>query len=63
MKSQNDLILEHLKKGKTLTSLQALEKFGCFRLASRIVDLHKRGIDVKARTMVSNKKHYSQYYL
>ncbi len=37
--SQNAQILKWLKSGKTLTALQALEKFGCWRLAARIDDL------------------------
>jgi hypothetical protein len=40
-KSQEDRIFEWLKKGKTLTPLQALQKFCCFRLSSRIYDLKK----------------------
>ena len=34
-KSQEDNILEHLKQGNRITPLDALYKFGCFRLASR----------------------------
>lgn len=41
--SQCDMILGWLKDGHTLTSLQALQMFGCFRLASRIHDLRQRG--------------------
>ena len=41
MKSQNERILAHLKKGKKITPLDALEKFGCFRLAARISDYEK----------------------
>lgn len=34
--SQEAKIMRHLNSGKTLTGLQALKKFGCFRLAARI---------------------------
>lgn len=37
--SHNDLIFRHLKSGKTLTWLQALNKFGCGRLSARIYDI------------------------
>lgn len=41
--TQCNRILAHLKKGLTITSLEALQMFGCMRLASRISDLRKRG--------------------
>jgi hypothetical protein len=53
MKSQNALILAHLKRGKHLTAIKALEMFGCFRLASRINDLRNMGhsiVTVKTKT-------------
>lgn len=48
MKSQNQKILAHLYRGRTLTAIQALERFGCFRLAARIVELKRRGHKIKA---------------
>ena len=45
--SQNTRIKEWQNDGNTLTPLQALEKFGCFRLASRIHDLRQDGLDVQ----------------
>lgn len=41
--SQNDMILEYLKLGHPLTSLEALRHFDCLRLASRISDLRRKG--------------------
>lgn len=41
--NQNQVILEYLKTGKTLTPLQALNKFGCFRLAARVYSLRQDG--------------------
>jgi len=37
--TQTEVILDFLLKGGKLTALQALDKFGCFRLASRINDI------------------------
>lgn len=37
--SQTKLIAQWLKEGKTLTQMDALNMFGCFRLASRISDI------------------------
>jgi len=43
METQNAQILHHLKQGKTISPVEALNKFGCFRLAGRIFDLKKDG--------------------
>lgn len=47
--SQLDQILAVLESGGTLTALDALEDFGCSRLASRITDLKRRGVPVASR--------------
>lgn len=44
--SQRVRILAYLKHGKHLTSLDALKKFQCMRLASRIYDLHEAGHNI-----------------
>lgn len=44
--SQIDRILAVLESGGTLTALDALEDFGCSRLASRITDLKRKGYPV-----------------
>jgi len=59
--SQSDLILFHMMDGSTLTSLEALKKFGCFRLAARIGDLKKDGHKIQKRTITVNKKKIAQY--
>lgn len=41
--SQTDAILTYLKTGKALTPLEALSRFGCFRLAARIKELREDG--------------------
>lgn len=56
--SQNKAILSYLKGGNKLTSLLALELFGCMRLPSRIYDLKKADIKIKDRfiTLTSGKR-------
>ena len=62
--SQNELILDYLQSGHTLTALEALDKFACFRLASRITDLKKMGYAIESRVVtLSNKKRIAEYYL
>tara|TARA_R100000808_G_scaffold24737_1_gene57946 strand:- start:3363 stop:3548 length:186 start_codon:yes stop_codon:yes gene_type:complete len=60
--SQTDQILQALKNGDRVTSLGALERFGCFRLAARIGELRQKGHPIKMR-MVGDKKKYAEYSL
>lgn len=49
-RTQCDRIKYHLLKGGELTQLDALNRYGCSRLASRIHDLKAReGMDIKKR--------------
>lgn len=43
METQNAQILHYLKQGKTISPLEALNMFGCFRLAGRILIYAKMG--------------------
>jgi len=51
--SQKQRIKQHLQKGKTITQMQALRKWRCFRLSARINEIRNDGIDVRT-TMVDN---------
>lgn len=51
--SQTDLILEYLLNGGKLTALDALDKFGCFRLGARIWDIRSMGYEVDKQTIVT----------
>lgn len=59
-------ILAWLQQGKTITSLDALNLFGCMRLASRIHELRcDYGYDIKS-LMVEDPitgKRYAKYWL
>ena len=60
--SQNKQIADYLNKGKKLTPIDALNKFGCFRLAARIADLRNEGMNIVTRTIkMENKKQIAQY--
>ena len=55
MRTQNEKILKYLQTHKRgLTAMQALDKFGCMRLASRISDLRKVGYII-SREMIAVK--------
>lgn len=61
--TQNDAIKEHLLSGKPITPLDALQNYGCFRLASRIDELRKAGMDIETVTIKRNNKRYASYVL
>lgn len=63
-KSQCAMILAYLMAGHRLTSLEAIDFFGCARLASRVNDLRNRGHNVqKQMIVVESGKHVAQYYI
>lgn len=63
------LIRERLLSGGSITPLEALRDFGCYRLASRISDLKKEGLNIK-KTMEKSVSRvtgltvrYARYFL
>ncbi len=64
MNTQAENILAYLKAGGTLTPLDALERFGCFRLGARVFDLRERGYDIiSERLTVPGGKVVAKYSL
>ena len=66
--TQNKLILQHLEEGHSITAIEALRDFGCFRLASRINDLRNQGnLILKRNKTVLTRKNgnvtVAEYYL
>jgi hypothetical protein len=60
--SQTKQIANYLNKGRKLTTLDALNKFGCFRLAARISDLRNDGMNIVTKIIkLDNKKQVAQY--
>ncbi len=55
-------ILTHLCD-RPITPLEALNRYGCFRLAARIKDLRAQGHDIRTETVRTNGKAYAQYRL
>jgi len=53
-KSQN-----HLKSGKSITPLEALQKYGSFRLADRIFVLRKEGYNIVTNNIYENGKTFA----
>ena len=61
--SQNEKILAALKRGP-LTPMEALERFGCFRLAARVGELRERGHAIGVEKVATETgKHVARYWL
>ena len=62
--SQEIAILQYLKEGKSLTQLEALPLFNCFRLGARVHRLvHQKGQPIKSEMVKRNGKWVAQYSL
>jgi hypothetical protein len=61
--SQNEKILEWLQLGHSITPIDALKMFGCFRLSGRIHELKRQGYEIKSRIIESNGKRFAEYSL
>jgi len=63
MESQTTRILNYLLTGKSITPIEALKKFDCFRLGARIHDI--KGLNryaIKSETVVTKtKKRIAKY--
>lgn len=64
METQIKAILANLQQGNTITGIEALNEFGCFRLPSRIYDLKKLGHKIDKETItLPNDKRIARYSL
>lgn len=55
--TQLNRILSHLLEHETITPLEALSEYGCYRLGARIADLRKQGYDIETE-ITSGKNRY-----
>lgn len=62
-KAQNDRIRMYLETGKSLTPMDALVRFNCFRLAARIKDLRDEGVAINSELVHKDGKKYSRYFM
>ena len=56
---QREQIKAHLMKHGSITPLEALTFYGCYRLASRIAELRRQGMVIQ--TERNPRKHYAEY--
>lgn len=63
-KSQTDRILQWMLEGNAITPLDALERFGSFRLGARIAEIKAKGYLVYSEFVTGeNGKKFKKYYL
>jgi hypothetical protein len=63
MKTQKEQIKKHLLSRKSITPIQALNKFGCLRLAAVIYKLKEEGLKIITEIEYNKKKQFAKYRL
>lgn len=61
--TQTEMIRAHLESGREITPIDALQQYGCFRLAARINDLRKAGMQIETITEQREGKAWAKYRL
>ena len=62
--SQRARIHEYMKQGNAITPLEALDKFGCFRLSERIREIERLGVPiVHGRHITPDGKRVGKYWI
>ena len=57
--TQAEKVVQYMQQYGGITQLDALREFGCMRLASRISDLRREGMNIKSE-MVRAKNRYGE---
>lgn len=61
--TQTEMIRAHLQSGRDLTPIDALNHYGCFRLAARIKELRNQGLPIETLTEQRDGKTWAKYRL
>lgn len=61
--TQNYRIERYLARGRRITAFQALVRFGCFRLASRIKELKRHGYKIGREMVQQDGKSFAEYFM
>lgn len=61
MDTQTQKIRDWLARGRSLTALDALREFGCLRLAARINDLRREGLEIVTDMVEVDGKKFARY--
>jgi hypothetical protein len=63
METQLLKIRKHLESGLSITPIEALNNYNCFRLGARIYDLKRIGMNIETRMITKGKKHFAEYFI
>ena len=61
--TQENIILDHLKKHKFITSWEAIQEYRITRLSARIYELRERGHNIITKNVSENGKRFADYSL
>ena len=61
--TQENQILNHLKKHKFITSWEAIQEYRITRLSARIYELREKGHDIITKNVSENGKRFAEYSL
>lgn len=61
--SKTAAVLAHLKRGRTITSMQAFEKFRATRLADIVFKLRGQGYNISTELVEDEKTRFARYRL
>ena len=62
-KTQENQILNHLKKHKFITSWEAIQEYRITRLSARIYELREKGYQITTKNITENGKTFAEYSL
>ena len=61
--TQREMVLQHLKEGRVITPLEALQKYGSFRLGAIIHTLRREGLNIETNYITVERKTFAEYKL
>ena len=61
--TQAQRVLAYIEEFGSITQIEALRDIGVMRLASRISDLRKQGIDISSKTEAVNNRYGEKCYV
>ena len=61
--TQTEMIRAHLQSGRDQSPIDALNHYGCFRLAARIKELRNQGLPIETLTEQRDGKAWAKYRL
>ena len=57
--NQTQMILDYMRENGSISAMEAVEEFGCYRLSARIADLKQLGHSITGDT-VTRKNRYGK---